>query len=204
MQWYDLPCLVRQNLIMETNAAIAHEAAGADLKTEFQTPQITLKSPSESYIDSFFDAMAEFKAEGDDQFLQSITRDQFPLHVQRLHDLATDINLKEGYIPSKEFWIMDAEGFAGRIILGLTFIPSPERVGHHVGYAIRSSKRLNGYATKALQLLCDEARKLRIFKLMPTCGADNVASRRVIEKNGGVLLDKSGDELRYLIDLDPN
>lgn len=187
---------------METNVARAHEAAGADLRTESQTPQITLKSPSESYIDSFFDAMAEFEAEGDHQFLQSMTRDQFPLHVQRLHDLANGINLKEGYIPSKEFWITDADGFAGRIILGLTFIPPPERVGHHVGYAIRPSKRRNWYATKALQLLCDEARKLRIFKLMPTCGADNVASRKVIERNGGVLLDRSGDELRYLIDLE--
>jgi len=168
---------------------------------------INLETPSEKYIDSFFEAMAEFAVEGIPQVSEDMTREQFPAYVQRLHDQSIGKNLKEGHIPSKEFWIIDDEGFAGRIILGLTYTPSSDRVGHHVGYAVRPSKRRQGYATNALECLLIEARKLDIYKLMPSCGADNVASRKVIEKNGGVLLGDLPDvhpshgELRFLIDL---
>jgi len=169
--------------------------------------QIRLESPSEKYIDSFFEAMAEFQSEGIPQISADMTQEQFPGYVQRLHDQAAGKNLKEGHVPSKEFWIIDAGGYAGRIILGLAFFPSPDRVGHHVGYAVRPSKRRKGYATKALQYLLEEARKLKIYKLMPSCDAANVASRKVIESNGGVLLDPMPNdrgphgELRFIIDL---
>jgi predicted acetyltransferase len=164
-----------------------------------------LELPSEKYIDSFFEAMEEFASEGIPQIAAEMTREQFPQYVQRLHDQAAGKGLKEGHVPSKEFWIIDADGYAGRIILGLTFYPSPERVGNHVGYAVRPSQRRKGYATRALESLLEEARKLQIYKLMPTCGVENVASRKVIEKNRGVLLDglPNESELRFLIDLDP-
>jgi len=171
-------------------------------------PQISLRSPSEEYLDSFFQAMAEFQSEGIPQVSADMTRGQFPDYVQRLHDQALGKNLKEGHVPSKEFWIIDAEGYSGRIILGLAFFPAPNRVGHHVGYAVRPSRRRRGYATKALKSLLDEARELKIYKLMPSCDAANVASRKVIEKNGGVLLNggpnenPSHGELRFLIDLE--
>lgn len=169
--------------------------------------QISLESPSEKYLESFFQAMAEFEAEGNRQIPANMTEGQFPAYVRQLHDQSIGKNLKEGHIPSIEFWMIDADGFAGRIILGLTFTPTPERLGHHVGYAVRPSKRRRGYATEALQYLLDEARTLKIDKLMPTCGPANVASRKVIESNGGVLLDSlpidqaHDRELRFIIDL---
>lgn len=166
-----------------------------------------LELPSEKYIDSFFEAMAEFEAEGNRQIPQDMTRERFPAYVQQLHDQSVGKNLKAGYVPSVEFWMIDADGFAGRIILGLAFYPAPERVGHHVGYAVRPSKRRLGYATRALQLLLDEASKRNIHKLMPICDPDNIASRKVIERNGGVLLENTpnagaNDGLRFLIDLE--
>ncbi len=164
---------------------------------------ITLELPSEKYTGSYFEAMAEFATEGHPQMPEGMSLEQFPAYVQRLHDYAVGKNLTEGRIPSKEFWMVDADGYAGRIILGLTYTATPERVGHHVGYAVRPSKRRRGYATAALHLLLDEARKLHIYKLMPSCGTANVASRKVIEANGGLLLNDKDDgrELRFLIDL---
>lgn len=152
--------------------------------------------------------MAEFASEGIPQISEDTTRERFSDYVQRLHDLAAGKDLKDGHMPSKEFWIVDAEGYAGRIILGLAFTPGPDRVGNHVGYAVRPSKRRRGYATEALRCLLYEARRLKVYKLMPVCDEDNVASRKVIEKNGGVLLGRlPNDEvhhgaLRFMIDLD--
>ena len=179
-----------------------------DNRPESQLAQISLGPPSEKYLDSFFQAMAEFEDEGNPQISENMTKEQFPAYVQQLHDQSVGKNLKEGYVPSKEFWIIDAEGYAGRIILGLSFTPAPDRIGNHVGYAVRPSKRRKGYATKALQCLLDEARKLKIYKLMPICDAANVASRKVIERNGGVLLDHMPNDkarhgaLRYIVDLE--
>ena len=107
-----------------------------------------------------------------------------------------------------EFWMIDAEGFAGRIIIGLTFSPDPDRFGNHVGYAVRPSKRRKGYGTEALQCLIHEARKMNLHKLMPICDAANIASRKVIERNGGILIDCEPKDkaryggLRFIIDLD--
>lgn len=170
---------------------------------------ISLEEPSVMYVDSFFVAMAEFEVEGRPQVPAGMRTDQFSAYVEGLHDLAAGRNLPTGYIPSKEFWIIDGDGYAGRIILGLSYYPSPERLGHHVGYAVRPSKRRRGYATQALRLMLEEANKLGIYRLMPTCGQDNVASRKVIEANGGVMLpqpnsgEADGSELRFLILLGP-
>jgi predicted acetyltransferase len=179
-----------------------------DTPPEAQLAQISLEPPSEKYLESFFQAMAEFEGEGNPQISETMTREQFPAYVQKLHDQSVGKNLKEGHMPSKEYWIIDAEGYAGRIILGLTFTPDPDRLGNHVGYAVRPSKRRKGYATKALQCLLDEARKLKIYKLMPICDPSNLASRKVIERSGGVLLDRLPNDmalhtgLRFIIDLD--
>ena len=168
-----------------------------------------LETPSLAYETSFFAAMHEFRLEGIPQISATLTKSGFPGYIQRLHDQAVGKNLPEGHIPSREYWMVDGDGFAGRIILGLTYYPAPQRVGHHVGYAVRPSKRRLGYATLALRLLIAEARTLGIHHLMPECHEDNIASRKVIESNGGVLLEPDPDhpqspDLRFLITVDPD
>jgi hypothetical protein len=43
------------------------------------------------------------------------------------------------------------------------------------------------------------ARSLGIDRALLTCDEDNLASRKVIEANGGVLEDKSGDKVCYWV-----
>ena len=43
------------------------------------------------------------------------------------------------------------------------------------------------------------ARSLGIDQALLTCDQDNLASRKVIEANGGVLEDKNGDKVRYWV-----
>lgn len=65
----------------------------------------------------------------------------------------------------------------------------PEHVLGHVGYAILPTFAGNGYATAALAAMLVEAHEAGLPRIAVTCDADNSASRRVIEKNGGRLVE---------------
>lgn len=59
--------------------------------------------------------------------------------------------------------------------------------GGHIGYSVRPSERRKGYATEMLRQNLENAKALGIDKLLITCDADNTASERTIQKNGGRL-----------------
>jgi len=61
------------------------------------------------------------------------------------------------------------------------------QIGGHIGYDIRPSKWGKGYGNKILALGLQKAKEMGIEKVRITCDVDNVASRKIIEKNGGVL-----------------
>ncbi|WP_284619251.1 GNAT family N-acetyltransferase [Aquabacterium humicola] len=113
-------------------------------------------------------------------------------------------------LPGFRRWLWDGE-FCGSINLrwqaGTAELP-PHCLGH-IGYAVVPWKRQRGYATEALKQLLPEARAVGLPHVIITTDLDNTASQRVIEANGGVLVErfdkpaqfggKAG--LRYRIDL---
>ena len=115
-------------------------------------------------------------------------------------------------LPGYRLWMWDGE-FGGSIGFrwqpGSTDLP-PHCLGH-IGYAVVPWKRRRGYATDALRQLLPLAAREGLPFVELTTDADNVASRRVIEANGGVLFehfrkpDAHGgtESLRYRIDLTP-
>jgi predicted acetyltransferase len=62
-----------------------------------------------------------------------------------------------------------------------------EELGGHIGYDVRPSERQRGYGTQILRLTLDKAREIGLRRVLITADIANVASWRVIEKNGGVL-----------------
>ena len=93
-------------------------------------------------------------------------------------------------LPGYKRWLWDGE-FCGVISLrwqpGTTALP-PTCLGH-VGYSVVPWKRRRGYATRALGLVLPEARATGLPYVELTTEATNVASQRVIEANGGVLVE---------------
>ena len=91
-------------------------------------------------------------------------------------------------LPSIVRWMWDGE-FCGAI--SLRYQPGtsalPPHVGGHIGYAVVPWKRNHGYASKALRQVLDEARELGLTQVDITTYSDNLASRTVIQRNGGVL-----------------
>lgn len=71
---------------------------------------------------------------------------------------------------------------------GTTELP-PYCLGH-VGYSVVPWKRGRGYATRALKLLLHHAREEGLAHIELTSDVSNVASRRVIEANGGIVVER--------------
>ena len=88
-------------------------------------------------------------------------------------------------------WLWDTE-FCGSI--GFRWQPGtsalPVHVLGHIGYAVVPWKEGLGCAKLALRLMLEHARDERLEYVEITTDSDNVASRRVIEVNGGVLIER--------------
>ena len=101
-------------------------------------------------------------------------------------------------LPGYALWMWDGE-FCGSIGLrwqpGTTELP-PYCLGH-VGYSVVPWKRRRGYATRALQLLLPYARAEGLAHIELTTAADNVPSQRVIEANGGTLVERFHKPIEY-------
>lgn len=124
------------------------------------------------------------------------------------------IALMDGAVVPRQWaftrWIWDGD-FCGSITFrwrpgGSTL---PDHVPGHIGFAVVPWKRGKGCATEALRLILPEARVRGLAYVELTAQEDNLASRRVIEANGGTFVrrfEKSphlggGETLLFRIDL---
>ena len=168
-----------------------------------------LAEPSVAYRDSFIQAVREFQAEGRQQHydLKSLTVD-FGAFVQALLDQKDRSRLKPGRVPGSDFWLIDGDEFVGRLSLRHELNESLLKIGGHIGYEIRPSKRKKGYGKQRLRLGLEKARELGLHRVLVTCDEDNIGSKKIIEHNGGKLenaLEIKGEpvrKLRYWIDIE--
>ena len=63
-------------------------------------------------------------------------------------------------------------------------------VDGHCGFGIRPSERKKGYATKMLNMALPIMKKHGINPVVITCDKDNIGSAKVIQNNGGVLVNE--------------
>jgi predicted acetyltransferase len=105
----------------------------------------------------------------------------------------------EGYVPDTELWWIEGDEFLGRIGIRHRLTPILLEMGGHVGYDVRPSARRRGHATKMLRQALTVAHELGINPALITCDVDNVGSRTVIERNGGVLEDERNGKLRFWV-----
>lgn len=101
-------------------------------------------------------------------------------------------------LPGYARWLWDGE-FCGSISFrwqpGTAELP-PYCLGH-VGYSVVPWKRKLGYATRALELLLPETTLEGLPYVELVADADNVPSQRVIEANGGKLIERFRKSAEY-------
>lgn len=116
----------------------------------------------------------------------------FSAYIQSLADEAAGINLQEDHVPCSHFWLVSGSPNTDKAILGAI------RVRHHIenaflaweaghiGYDIAPSYRGLGHGTLMLSLALPQAKALGIESALVVADEDNLASRKVIEANGGI------------------
>ncbi|WP_281425649.1 GNAT family N-acetyltransferase [Paenibacillus montaniterrae] len=71
--------------------------------------------------------------------------------------------------------------------------------GGHIGYVIRPSERRKNYGKYALKELLQKAREIGIQEVLLTCDEANIASRKIIEANNGMLKEVQNSNCKYWI-----
>jgi predicted acetyltransferase len=167
-----------------------------------------LVRPSRRYRDSFFEASDEFEPDEDTLVYERerATKD-FDAFVRSVDAWSHGRDLPRGWVASSTFWLVDGDDYIGSVNIRHELTDWLLRFGGHIGYAIRPSRRRRGYGTLICRLALDEAHVIGLDRVLITCDADNVGSRKIIEANGGVFEneerehDRAVPKLRYWVDL---
>jgi predicted acetyltransferase len=99
----------------------------------------------------------------------------------------TGENLPADRVPSNTYFLMRGEKIIGRSDVRHKLNPALEIKGGHIGYDIRPGERRKGFGTLILRLTLEKAREIGLERVLITCDTDNIASAKIIEKNGGKL-----------------
>jgi predicted acetyltransferase len=179
----------------------------------------TLSAPTARVRASFLAGMAQFRAEGRGQpddnsvFGQQIRRygwqwktsEGFADYVSALlAEALPDTPRPDGIVASTDLWWISGSTFLGRVSIRHALTDRLRDSGGHIGYDVVPSARSQGHATAMLAAALHVAARLGVTSALLTCVATNVASRRVIERNGGILDSADEHVLRFWIPTDPS
>lgn len=131
----------------------------------------------------------------------NMSTSEFRDYLYQNINMSNGIDLKPYWVPQTKYWLL-VDGYPvgfGKMRHYLN--ESLRKVGGHIGYCIRPTARGNGYGNILLCELLKKAKEKNIPRALITCNEANVASRRVIEYNGGKLKVIENDECCYWIGL---
>lgn len=131
--------------------------------------------------------------------VHEMTYEQFKKWLIQQEKWSREEDLPPGYVGQTIYWLYDGErpvGF-GKIRHQLT--EASRRSGGSIGYAIRPQCRRKGYGKAILRMLLVEAKRKRIKELLLTVDKGNIASKKVIEGNNGILIYENGERWYFKI-----
>lgn len=174
----------------------------------------TLIDPAAELRESFLAALAEFHADRDyppSWFVTDVdpaahdSAAAFEAYVRRVVDERREEHARAvGWVPMTTLWWVEDGVFLGRLAVRHRLTPKLRQSGGHIGYDVRPSARRQGHATAILAAALPVARALGIDEALLTCNETNIASRRVIEANGGRFEGGDGGKRRYWVPTEPS
>ena len=147
-------------------------------------------APEGRYLASYMEAFDEFQNMGVSTY--GLTDARSCDIFEKFDNYRNERNLRPDRVGSHYYWLVDDEKacFIGEVSIRHRLNDALRLCGGHIGYYVRCGEWGKGYATEMLRLAQKEAKKLGILKALVTCNDTNLASARVIEKNGFILEDR--------------
>lgn len=166
-----------------------------------------LSLPGVQYKDSYLAGLREYHAEG--RYLQDSVEEaekDFSAYVEKEKNKARGENLPAGFVPETRYWLIDGDECVGEVGIRHTLTEHLLKIGGHIGYSVRPSKRKQGYGKLILKLGLEKAKEMGFEKVLLTCDVTNEGSRKIIEGNGGVFENTianpgNPDKARFWIDI---
>jgi predicted acetyltransferase len=175
-----------------------------------KTKYIRLVKPSLELQAEYMDMLQDFASSDEIREHQDLqfSLEDFQAYVRNCRRWEKGIDLPDKWVPSSSFWLIRSDN----VILGVSSLRHKlnkrlRLFGGNIGYKIRPCQRQKGYGTMILELTLAKAKSFGLKRVLVTCDDDNIASSKIIEKNGGVLYDKCDRNgpckltRRYWIDL---
>jgi len=168
---------------------------------------IELKKPEKKYAVSFLDACREYRVDplSMDQREARVDAETIDKYLSERRDLEQGTNLAPGQIRTETFWAMEGGTYVGTVKIRSELTPEFERLGGHISYLVRPSKRGQGYAKAMLRIALRRLHVAGVNTAILTANLNNIASRRVIESLGGTYVEEFVDDggetvVRYMMD----
>ena len=154
--------------------------------------KLFLAKPDLAYFGQYNEMMAEWRANGTQiapWFLDAPFPDleAFARFIRMLDDCEHGITA-EGYAATTSYFVIDEAGrLVGAASLRHYLTEEGFRSWGHIGYGIRPSERRKGYGVQTLRLALEQAKTRNIRKVLIGVHEGNAASRRTVERCGGIL-----------------
>ncbi len=151
-------------------------------------PEPRLVAPDARWGEGFVALMVALQAEGGylDTDIAEL-REHFDRALAGWERQRHEATVAPGMVPATMRWLVVGDRVVGRVSIRHRLNEALLLWGGHIGYAIHPEERRKGYGTAALRLALVETRRIGLRRVLVTCDVDNIGSRRIIERNGGVL-----------------
>ena len=154
---------------------------------EYRLPTIDDKEIIKSYIEDHYS-----KGERSLSASNMLTSMEYEDWVKKVSN-SVDVPDKN-WGKSITYLALDNDKLVGLLNIRYTLSESMRMMYGDVGYGVRPSERMKGYATKMLKYALLECKRLGMEDVILGCYKDNIGSAKTIIKNGGELIKELEEE----------
>ena len=149
-------------------------------------PNIDYKEKAIDYIKEFYKYNSEINGTGSlDRHLKESSYEDWLRYLDKAKDYE---NVKEGKSPALTyFYVDDNNNIIGMVNIRLIHTKLIMEEAGNVGYSIRPKERRKHYGIDILRLALEILKNKGLKEAYVSCNKDNLASKGVILKNGGIL-----------------